>query len=106
MIYILLLLSVTSLVAKDVQEVIIIGAGLSGLRASQILANQKIPHLILESTDHIGGRVSPMLFEGLKVDEGASFIHDSLNKNPLGKLVTELSWPTANGTCSYDVIYE
>jgi hypothetical protein len=32
---------------KEVHEVIIIGAGISGLRASQILSQSQIPHLIL-----------------------------------------------------------
>jgi hypothetical protein len=46
-----------------------------------------------------------MDFEGIKVDHGASFIHDSKNNNPLGKIVYDLGWPWADGTCSYNVMY-
>ena len=45
-IYILVNLTVT-LRLDNVYEVIIVGAGISGLRASQILASHKIPHLII-----------------------------------------------------------
>lgn len=44
----LILLSQTvALSNNNIYEVIIIGAGISGLRASQVLAKEKIPHLIL-----------------------------------------------------------
>lgn len=37
-------------------DVIVIGAGMAGLRASQVLQRQGVEHVILEVTDHIGGR--------------------------------------------------
>lgn len=40
-------------------EVIIIGAGISGLGASKVLKSHGIPHLILESRDRYGGRIYP-----------------------------------------------
>lgn len=40
-------------------EVIIIGAGISGLGASKVLKSYGIPHLILESRDRYGGRIYP-----------------------------------------------
>ena len=54
-------------------EVIVIGAGMSGIGASQILAEKKIGHVILEG--RVGGSVAEGYFEGVKVDLGASFVH-------------------------------
>lgn len=39
-----------------------------------------------------------MDFAGMQVDQGASFIHNSIFENPLGVLAHDLDWPTANGT--------
>ena len=81
-IYILFLISfifpATPLLLKELHQVLIIGAGISGLRASQILTEQHISHLVLESTDHVGGRIIATSFDEVSVDKGASFIHDSL----------------------------
>ena len=43
----LILLGQAVTLNNSTHEVIIIGAGIAGLRASQILARDKIPHLIL-----------------------------------------------------------
>jgi ribulose 1,5-bisphosphate synthetase/thiazole synthase len=43
----LILVSQVVTLQNNTYEVIIIGAGIAGLRASQILARDKIPHLIL-----------------------------------------------------------
>ncbi|TYP73067.1 monoamine oxidase [Paenibacillus methanolicus] len=37
--------------------VVIVGAGLSGLRAASLLTSQGIPCRVLEARDRIGGRV-------------------------------------------------
>jgi ribulose 1,5-bisphosphate synthetase/thiazole synthase len=48
MIVFLLLLGLTrTIFIGNIQEVIIIGAGISGLRASQLLTQNSIPHLLL-----------------------------------------------------------
>lgn len=54
---------------------IVIGAGISGLAASQILTDAHIPHIVLESRDRIGGRIRAAAFEGEQVDWGATFVH-------------------------------
>lgn len=57
--YLLILLaSAHSLLLTQPQEVIIIGAGISGLRCSQILAKENIPHLVIESKPNVGGRIA------------------------------------------------
>ncbi|PAD32995.1 flavin monoamine oxidase family protein [Paenibacillus sp. 7523-1] len=48
---------------KD-ESVIIVGAGLSGLRAAHLLHEQGIPCMVLEARDRIGGRVLSLAVEG------------------------------------------
>jgi monoamine oxidase len=38
-------------------DVIVIGAGISGISASKILSAKQINHLILESRNRVGGRI-------------------------------------------------
>ncbi|WP_310377377.1 NAD(P)/FAD-dependent oxidoreductase [Flavobacterium sp.] len=52
------------------QDVIIIGAGLSGLSAAVHLHRQGRTVLILEATDRSGGRVKTDLIDGFRLDRG------------------------------------
>ena len=45
-------------IMEENYEVIVIGAGMSGIGASQILAEKKIGHVILEGRGRVGGRVA------------------------------------------------
>lgn len=65
-------------------RVIIIGAGISGLKAaSDLIANGVKDILILEARNRIGGRLLTIKTpEGTTYDLGASWFHDSLS-NPL-----------------------
>jgi len=78
----------------EFHEVIIIGAGISGLRASQILQQKGVPHIILESKKHIGGRIAPMHFEGEIVDIGSSFFSSQWRDSSFLKAINKLKWPT------------
>lgn len=60
---------------QQTHDVIIIGAGISGIGASRVLKSNGIPHIILESRDRYGGRIYPEKFAGVTVDIGATFIH-------------------------------
>lgn len=51
-------------------KVIIIGAGVCGLAAGRELARRQIPFLILESGNHVGGRLQTDLVEGFRLDHG------------------------------------
>ena len=42
---------------SNTYDVIVIGAGISGIASSKILSANKINHLILESRDRVGGRI-------------------------------------------------
>lgn len=81
-----LLVSAHSLLLGRPQEVIIIGAGISGLRCSEILNKENIPHLVIESKPQVGGRIAETLFGGMLVDKGASILYDfNLSRNPLAR---------------------
>ncbi|ODQ46978.1 hypothetical protein PICMEDRAFT_33738 [Pichia membranifaciens NRRL Y-2026] len=70
---------------KGKTEVIVIGAGISGIKASLDLANAGISSLVLESRGRLGGRLCTEQMEsGLSVDMGASWFHDCYT-NPLLK---------------------
>jgi monoamine oxidase len=58
------------------QTIIIIGAGISGLTAANILAD-KYKVLILEGADRIGGRIHSLSLNGFSqvIEAGAEFIH-------------------------------
>jgi phytoene dehydrogenase-like protein len=70
-------------------HVIIIGAGISGLRAAQVLLAAKEAGLkvtILEANDYIGGRVKNMEFHGKRVELGANWVTDMSKNNPIWAL--------------------
>ncbi|GJN08801.1 hypothetical protein PR202_ga26757 [Eleusine coracana subsp. coracana] len=54
-------------------RVIIVGAGMSGISAGKRLSDAGITDLlILEATDHIGGRMHKQNFAGINVEVGAN----------------------------------
>lgn len=72
---------------EQLHEVIIIGAGISGIGASKTLSASNIPHIILESRDRFGGRIYPNKFAGITVDVGATFIHNPCETNQICKFI-------------------
>jgi monoamine oxidase len=64
------------------QEVIIIGAGFSGIAAARKLHQANIPFLVLEARDRLGGRVyTKQLSEDLYLDFGGQWIGPWSRKN-------------------------
>lgn len=70
-------------------QVIIIGAGISGLAAAQRLASKNIKVLILEGRDRIGGRIWTDKSLGFPFDMGAGWIHGPSADNPITKLAAD-----------------
>jgi polyamine oxidase len=58
--------------SADKYDVIIIGAGVSGLAATRMLNSTGFKTLTLEATDRIGGRIYTDRSTGLPIDLGAS----------------------------------
>lgn len=73
-------------------EVIIIGAGMTGLSAALALKSRNIPYILLEAQDAVGGRArTAQLPSGTAVDLGAHWLHG--DDNPLRKLVRHYGLP-------------
>jgi cytochrome b involved in lipid metabolism len=67
--------------SDTIYDVIIVGAGLSGLQCGSALVNahgvDKSKILVLEAQDYVGGRVKQMtdFIRGTKIEVGAEFLH-------------------------------
>lgn len=88
-------------------EVIIIGAGIAGLKASQELALHNIDYLLLEARNRYGGRIWTK--DGY--DMGASWAHDTLSNDLFNlclenKLVKDKQEESANGVQKYGLYYD
>ena len=68
--------SLSSPVKVAKSKVLILGAGLSGIKAAKTLMDKNITDfLILEGKDYIGGRIHSVPFAGLNIEAGANWIH-------------------------------
>ncbi|MEN9272309.1 MAG: FAD-dependent oxidoreductase, partial [Gloeomargarita sp. DG_1_5_bins_55] len=67
-------------------QVIVIGAGIAGLAAAQLLKSQGIDALVLEGRHRIGGRIWTDRSLGMPMDMGASWIHGPDGNNPITPL--------------------
>ena len=69
-------------------KVLILGAGAAGITAARTLHDKGITDfLVLEAQDYIGGRIKQEPFAGMKVEEGANWIHYVEEEdNPLNPL--------------------
>ena len=51
-------------------DVIVVGAGLAGLRAAQVLNDAGRQVILIEADDHVGGRLSSRTVDGFVVGTG------------------------------------
>ena len=70
-------------------DVIIIGAGVSGLRVAAQLDAMGIGYLILEGSDYIGGRLKSYDFEGTTIEWGANWVHGASDANPIYEIAVK-----------------
>ncbi|XP_007052480.2 PREDICTED: polyamine oxidase 1 [Theobroma cacao] len=78
-------------------SVVVIGAGISGISAAKVLAENGIEDLvILEASDRIGGRIRKENFGGVSVELGAGWIAGVGGKesNPVWEIAAELGLRT------------
>ncbi|XBH59284.1 hypothetical protein VPH35_080573 [Triticum aestivum] len=82
-----------SLAAATSPRVIIVGAGMSGISAGKRLLEAGITDLvILEATDHVGGRMHKRDFGGIRVEMGANWV-EGVNGGEMNPI-----WPIVNST--------
>jgi len=72
-------------IAAKRRKVAIVGAGMSGLAAAQLLRSKGHQVTVFEASNRIGGRIWTDRTLGLPLDMGASWIHGA-RKNPLVKM--------------------
>lgn len=82
-------------------DVIVIGAGMSGLAAAKDLQSKGKKVILLESQNAIGGRTVTDRSLGVPLDLGASWIH-GVNKNPIAAIASNLNLATS--PTNYDAI--
>ena len=73
-------------VVPEARSVVVIGAGLAGLRAAQVLARAGVQVTVVEARGRVGGRVRTDRSLGVPLEMGASWIH-GVTDNPMVKLV-------------------
>ena len=65
-------------------KVLILGAGAAGVTAASNLHKNGVEDFqVLEGQDYVGGRIKHVDFMGQKVETGANWIHEWVDKNPL-----------------------
>ncbi len=72
--------------ALDGTEIVIIGAGLAGLGAARVLADQGAKVVVLEAKPRIGGRLYTDFALGPPFEFGAGWIHGPSEDNPITQL--------------------
>ncbi len=82
-------------------DVIVIGAGMSGLAAAKDLQSKGKKVILLEAQNAIGGRTVTDRSLGVPLDLGASWIH-GVNKNPIAAIASTLNLATS--PTNYDAI--
>ena len=76
---------------KNKYDVIVIGAGMSGLAAAQKLHQSSLNVLVLEARNRIGGRTHTYVDtkNSVHVDMGATWIHGHKPDNPIARIAIE-----------------
>ena len=71
-------------------QVIIIGAGIAGLKAAATLGEKGVDCIVLEAGQDIGGRIRSINFHGKTVEEGANWVQGVSDKNPVWWMATKV----------------
>ncbi|HSG85757.1 MAG TPA: NAD(P)/FAD-dependent oxidoreductase [Candidatus Limnocylindrales bacterium] len=93
-------------IARPVERVVVVGAGMAGLATANAVARAGIDVVVLEARDRIGGRTHTGDVGGSPVDLGAAWIHTPIG-NPMSDLADDLgierrSWNILDGVALWD----
>ena len=89
---------------SNVYDVIIVGAGISGLSAADYLIDIGKDILVLEARDRVGGRIWSHSWNGITIEEGANWIHTS-DGNPLTEFAEKHGFTTYETPLNSMVVY-
>ncbi|WDE10018.1 flavin monoamine oxidase family protein [Thalassomonas haliotis] len=90
---------------EPVASVIVIGAGMSGIKAAKQLSDAGLEVTVLEGRDRIGGRTWSDRSWGKALDLGASWIH-GIQGNPIHALAQSLNQPLQEWDYDNGVVYD
>ncbi|MEZ4459238.1 MAG: FAD-dependent oxidoreductase [bacterium] len=90
--------------SNDIRDVLVVGAGVSGLTTAHILGRHGIDVEVVEARDRVGGRTWSPMFDDVRLDLGATWVwdHESHVHALIGELGLQTYIPTVDGDDLYD----
>jgi monoamine oxidase len=70
-------------------DVIIIGAGVSGLAAAREFKEKGVSYLVVEGGNRVGGRMCSMQWQGTTIELGANWVTGCVSSNPIYRIAVE-----------------
>ncbi len=86
-------------------DVLVLGAGISGLAAARTLVDNGLSVIVLEARERVGGRMWTDHSLGLPLDLGASWI-EGVKGNPIAKLAAQFGVETVVSDDTNGVVYD
>jgi len=87
-------------------QVVVVGAGVSGLTVARALANSGVSVVVLESGDRIGGRIDTRRLGGAAQDMGASWVMGTQMSNPVAQYLNLKGVSLQNDSVPYHMFEE
>lgn len=87
-------------------DVIVIGAGVAGLKSAKDLTEKGLNVLVLEAQGKVGGRLKVNNQLGLPFDEGASWIHGAGAHHPIAEIAAAAGLNTVETLSDKVAVYD